>query len=221
MQIIIIIIKMSVFILASCNSNFISFESKESKNQFNKNVFNQIKLKSTKYQDTWYMNQNHTKNSFEDDFDQLKIIVDKKNKKVNYYQFKDNKKVPFSVKCTLCHSNGPRTITPTSRSYENLTLNEKMILYYWNIKIKTYGKLINNQNSLNFEDYYNQPLTINSCTKCHNNDDYLSRGSLKRGNFLAIKYQLENNLMPPWPYTISEKEKFEIKKFLSGFSNNH
>ncbi len=214
----IIVFKMSVLILTSCHSNYITFESKESKNIENNNVFNQIKLESTREQDTWYMNQSHHEKSFVTNYDQLKIVVNKRKGTTKYFQYKNNKAVPFSVKCTLCHSNGPRKITPTESSYNELTLKEKLIMALWNIKIKTYGNLKNTQEKLEFEDQNNETLNLKTCTQCHSNNSLFARGKLKRGNFLAIKYQLDNNLMPPWPYKISKKDKNKIKKFLMGFS---
>lgn len=212
---------MLVNLLASCQQSSITIVSEESKTPSGAEVINTIELKQSKKLDIWTMKQSHGSSNFKQGIhDDLKIIVNKSHSpySVTYHQMRKGVQ-DFSVQCTLCHSNGPRMIRANQRSNDSLSLGNKIKLIYWNLIIKSYGRIktIDSNNNLTFKGNAKDFLNIKTCNTCHNqNGTFLSRNRLQRGNFLAIKHLTDNKKMPPWPYSLSKKEKYELERFLKG-----
>ncbi len=179
------------------------FKSTESKVENNKPVFNEVWLEEEGDNDIWMMNQSHHGLDYpKSEWDQVKIIVDKKTKTTTFHQLKDNEEIPLKVDCNMCHSNGPRTINPNPKS---VTLLDKLKVLQWNIRIKSYGTLQQPKSD------NHQYLKSETCIKCHNGgENFWERSKIKKENFLAIKYLVKNNLMPPWPFKLSESEKEKL-----------
>lgn len=160
------------------------------------------------------------------EWDELAIKVDKSKRPylVSYHQLKNGKETEYKVSCFFCHSNGPRAI----RTDSPLPLFEKSIITFWNLRIKTYGRmqikknsnLINNQKRLIPLQYFGkkdlEPLTIRSCTLCHN-ESWWSRGQLTRQQDLTIRHLVSSGKMPPWPLSLGVEEKKKLELFLQGF----
>jgi len=205
----------------ACNSP-VTFISQESKTPSGAEVINTIELKQESNKDIWLMRQSHGFKNYKNDiYDDLKITVDKSTTPhtVTYYQI-SNGIEKFSVQCTLCHSNGPRLIRPSKISRQKLNLKNKIKINYWNLIIKSYGStiVVDPTNELKFEGPDKDFLDIKTCNKCHNQKKSIfSRNKLQRGNYLSIKHLVQTKSMPPWPYSLSAKEKDQLEKFLLGF----
>ena len=129
----------------------------------------------------------------------------------------------------MCHSNGPRAIRPNYASpFNEVSLREKLKITYWNIRIKSYGRVIphadheiadkNLVRPFKFRSSYeNEALKVATCIKCHKNSGFLARGELKRQNMPTIKFMLERGNMPPIGFSMSIEEKQQIQHFLAGF----
>jgi len=99
----------------------------------------------------------------------------------------------------------------------------------WNFKIKTYGVMKESKEQALFDKISvvpfrypysldNEKLELKSCTKCHSGEKGLfSRNQLTRQNVIAIKFMVENKLMPPLGFSISKYDQKELIKFIKGF----
>lgn len=209
------------------------FESIESKTQAGHPVFNRIKFKASGKLDEWIMKQSHNGATAPvKSWDEIKITVDKSVEpyQVSYQQFKNDKEIELKASCYACHSKGPRTIRPNFESKAvDYTFKDRLVVTWMNLKMKTYGKIKISDKSylLNgkfrkvplkyFGKAETQPLKVKTCLMCHNNDSFFSRGELQRQHFSTIKHLVAAKQMPPWPFTLSEKEKAEVQKFVKGF----
>lgn len=214
----------------------ITFQSLESKSTNSQAVFNTIKYFKKGDKDIWMMNQSHQGlNTSKDKVDRLAIVVEAN--KVNFYQFEPgdlewddkllSKKIGFRVSCFICHSNGPRAIRPDEQGFK-LSWANKIKIFMWNLRIKSYGPLVESElqkaNDLKMtvpfkhrSNFDNELLEIATCKKCHNNDSWFSRGNLTRQNSVTISFMIKNKLMPPLGFHLTPSEKKSIEDFVNGF----
>jgi hypothetical protein len=230
------------FFYGTHDTSAIVIESTESKTKDLTSVFNQIKWISTPTKDIWMMNQSHLgRNAKNKQWERLAIVIDKTSpiKTARYYQFEAgplewsddliNKRTSYRASCFTCHSNGPRAIRPLLGSaLAKLSLMEKIKINLWNIKIKTYGR-IHYEKSHDVEDktlhtpfHYsekdlNRELKVATCVKCHKEEGLFSRGRLVFQQAGTIEAQVANGFMPPPGFSLSKKEKQQLKDFLRGF----
>ncbi|MBC7467109.1 MAG: hypothetical protein H7256_14060 [Bdellovibrio sp.] len=241
--VIISILASAVLIRLAYKLNFesIFIQSLESKTKEGGPVFYNVSWFSLGDKDVWMMNQSHHGIAATgSDLDRLAIIVDKTTspKNVRFMQLKPgplvwsedliNQRVPYKVSCFMCHSNGPRAIRP---DYDGLVMNsfsEKMKIVLLNLKIKTQGQIVENeQHALEDKDLSipfrhrskieNDSLLVKACTRCHNETGLFARGFLKRQNFLAINFMVSSGFMPPPGFDVSIADKKQIANFVAGF----
>lgn len=220
------------------NSKEIVFESKESKTNNLGPVFNKIKWITGRDQDVWMMNQSHHgKDPDKTKWERIAIVVDKTKKpyQASYYQFQAGdlewspeliqERKTYRASCFLCHNNGPRAIRPQNNS---VSFKEELIIAAWNLRIKTYGRIVYNpihdQEDKTAEVVFrhnkngdNDTLQVKTCMACHKESGLFSRGLLSRQQRGTIKYLVENEQMPPRGFALSENEKKELRSFLRGF----
>ncbi len=216
---------------ASCGKP-LQITSEESKSAKGGKVINRIAFFQEGSKDIWMMHQRDEKTT---EWDRLAIVVDKKVKPhtARFYQFKPGPlewkenlpQEPYRVSCFLCHPNGPRAIRPIEGTQ---TLAEKSKTLMWNLRIKSYGRVVPHSSHAD-EDrtlvrpfrvahpLENETLKLQSCTLCHKEDGLFARGSLTRQNALTIKHMVKSGHMPPWPVKMSKKEKQQLEMFLVGF----
>ncbi|MBS1972132.1 MAG: hypothetical protein JSU04_17610 [Bdellovibrionales bacterium] len=224
------------------NTTGIFIESEESKNPQLESVFNEIRWFPGADRDVWMMNQSHFgRKPPPEKWDRIAIVIDKtKSPKVAYfYQFKPGplewnedllkQQIPYRASCFLCHNNGPRAIRPmTESSSAPLTLREKIKTAWWNLRIKTYGR-VRYDAAEDREDAHREvpfrfrgpphedELRVGVCVKCHQNEGLFARGTLQRQQRGTIQHMVEAGHMPPPGFALSQKERSELQDFLHGF----
>lgn len=222
------------------DSQEVFIASKESKTISGNPVFNKITWFSGKEKDIWMMNQSHHgARVSEDKWDRLAIVIEKtKSPKVaKFYQFKSGplkweeklEEAPFKVSCFICHPNGPRVIRPNYDSpLDPTTIKDRLKVFFWNLKIKSYGRVIPHKSHTTNDKrlkppfrwsskYENEVLKIASCIQCHKEQGFLARGVLTRQNIPTIKFMLAAGKMPPFGFALSNEEKHQLKEFIQGF----
>lgn len=231
-----------LFITSEHSSSTITVESIESKTKNMTSVFNQIKWISTPKRDIWMMNQSHFGNKAHDSqWERLAIVIDKTKaiKSAKFYQLEAgplewsdslvNKRTPYRASCFTCHNNGPRAIRPMYESTEApLGLVEKVKLSMWNLRIKTYGRIHYDQShdeedkilKVPFrysEKELNTELKVTACTKCHQEEGFFGRGALRFQQAGVIEFLVDSGQMPPKGFSLTKKDKKELRDFLRGF----
>ncbi|WP_413290312.1 hypothetical protein [Bdellovibrio sp. HCB337] len=221
----------------------IVIESEESKNKDLEPVYNEIKWIPGKTKDVWMMKQSHAgRNASPHQWERLAIVIDKTAtpKTARYYQFAPGplewsedllkERVEYRVSCFICHNNGPRGIRPVSDSpLAGMSWNEKLKIGLWNLRIKTYGRILFDKThdeedaSLNVHfrwhgDPHNDLLKVPVCQKCHNEDGFLSRGSLRRQQIGTIEHLVAKGHMPPTGFQMTVQEKKQLQDFIRGFN---
>ncbi len=220
------------------NSQEISIESKESKTMNLKPVFNKIKWIVSKDQDVWMMNQSHHGSDADKiKWERIAIVIDKTKTpfQASYYQFQPGdlewspkllkSRKTYRASCFLCHNNGPRAIRPQNNS---VSLKEVLIIAVWNLRIKTYGRIVYNPihdqedkaSGVVFRHHEkgdNDTLQVKTCMTCHKESGFFARGLLSRQQRGTIKHLVENEQMPPKGFSLNENEKKELRNFLRGF----
>ncbi len=216
----------------------ILIESRESKTIAGKPVFNQIKRISAPDKTIWMMQQSHDGIlAPAHQWERLAIVVDHKTKTAEYFQlpsgpfeWKENPpQEPLRVACFLCHANGPRVIRPNFSSQKaKISLKDRIRLALWNFSIKAAGRIHESPNEKIKDDTLrrgqipfrfrgereNQPLTAKTCVLCHKENGFLARGTLTQQHFMAIRFLVENHMMPPAGIPISEEERRQIMLFI-------
>jgi hypothetical protein len=217
------VVAVSATTLLFSGKDKVTFESLESKSYDNGSVYNQITLEKSANKDIWRMRQSHHGLNFDfSKWDSLAIVVDKTQSPyvATFYQLdpgvKEFKPIPYRVKCFICHSNGPRAIRPNSDSLGTVELIQ---VFKWNLKIKSYGRVIPKSYSENdpikfSAEHLNAPLKVTICVTCHKESGFLARGTLTRQNFLPIGFLTKNGHMPPFGIPLSQKMKLELTEFL-------
>lgn len=242
------IIKIGIIILGTLAVGVLFFiidnepiviQSLESKNPNGGPVYNKIKFFPGFDKDIWMMNQSHQGLGAESQqWDRLAIIVDKTGKQktakflqlppgeLNWSEDLLKQNIDFKISCFMCHSNGPRAIRPDKVSL-GLDLKTQAKIFFWNLRIKTYGQILENKEQATSDQSLkipfrhrtaidNEALNVKSCTKCHSNDGFFRRGFLTRQNMMTIKFMIENEIMPPKGFSISGEDKNQIKNFILG-----
>ena len=214
----------------------IIIQSMESRTTENKPVYNKIKHIKDGAKEIWMMNQSHFgPTPANEKWERLAIVIE--NKKVSYYQIEAGplewsedllkKQVNYRATCFMCHNNGPRAIRPAQ---DGLMVNwpNRTKIFFWNLKIKSYGRLTVSEEMLEADlkretpfkhnsELDNQELKVAACVKCHNEDGLFARGFLKRQQAGTIEFMLENKLMPPLGFSLAPKEERQVLDFVAGF----
>lgn len=206
--------------------NDISFESLESKTSHQEPVFNQIRFMPGLKKDIWIMRQSdHGFHSEKSEWDRLAIVVDKTTTptRAAFFQLKPgtlewdvtvSDTQPFRARCFACHSNGPRAIRPNADSISApLGVLDRVLIEMWNFRIKSYGRVASVAGSPTSKDspfkghgvFLQSPLPLQSCQKCHSENGI--RGRLTMEQLSTAAFLVKNKAMPPFPFSISEKEK--------------
>jgi hypothetical protein len=220
-----------VYFLSEDKSSIL-FESLESKTNSLEPVFNKIKFESTHDSDIWLMEQSHQGVKIpQHEWDKIAIVV-RKNTKVKvaeFYQLEPGpepismnlKPIGLRASCFMCHSNGPRAIRPNFDSdLVKVSFWDRARIQLWNLKIKTYGPMdsyapTKSSKKFRFEHpFANKELDVKNCTKCHNAQSSFGRGVLTKQNSMVIKFMVENNLMPPPGFKISDQDRAAINEFI-------
>jgi hypothetical protein len=230
----------ALLVIALSVDQEVTLESRESKTSDGGPVFNKIKWFQFRDKDVWMMNQSHHGSADGSNaWDRLAIVVDKtKNPKTaRFYQFEPGvlqwsenlKERSFSVSCFMCHNNGPRSIRPNyESSFAPMSTQDRLRISYWNLRIKSYGRVI--ANSVHDDrdktllppfryrsTYENEPLKVATCINCHKEEGFLARGILRRQQMPTIKFMVESGQMPPFGFWLSNSERREIELFFKGF----
>ena len=206
--------------------NNVLFESLESKTPKGNVIFNKISLVQDKSVDIWKMNQSHHGLDSED-WDELEIRVNRKDNSVSYHQLLNGKDIKPKIKCLICHANGPRAIRPNYNSkLISLNLLQKLQIFHWNTRIKTYGRLKHQptlfaEKDFSFQGASQKKFKLESCNSCHGGDKLFARNSLKLQNIMTIRHLLKTKQMPPWPYKISDRDQKYLEQLLNNQPNAH
>ena len=216
---------------ASCGKP-LTITSEESKSGSGSKVFNEIAFIQIDNKDIWMMNQRDESTT---KLDRLAIVVDKSVKPLTarFYQLEPGPlewkeglpREEYRVSCFLCHANGPRALRPLPGT---LTVAEKTKTWLWNMRIKSYGRVVPHElHAIEDKKLYrpfrvdhpmeNEPLKIASCTQCHKEDGFFARGTLTRQNAMTIEHMVKAGHMPPAPFKMSKKEKLQLTMFVKGF----
>jgi hypothetical protein len=214
-------------------------ESEESKTNADGPVFNRIRMFSTSQQDVWMMQQSHHGLGAESkNWDRLAILVDKTRspKIARFVQLEAGplawngnlKAKNLRVSCFMCHSNGPRAIRPNFESSQvKSSLLDRLRVLVWNLRIKTYGRILNSSEH-DTEDLSakvpfrfrgeleNEKLAVKTCLRCHREEGLFVRGPLTRQNAMTIQFMVSRGHMPPPGFALSGKERKEVDAFVSG-----
>ena len=204
----------------------IFLRSWESKTIHNEPVYNTVRYFQQPAQEVWMMNQSH--HGFDapaDKLDRLAIVI--KNKTAHFYQLPPGhlewsedlpaQKIDLKVDCRQCHSNGPRAIRPAPDFKSILSSDEKITLFFLNLRMKFYGHLENNlwmQNEILPEKKF-EKLNFTTCLRCHNSGNKpWNRTQLTWQQKDTILFLVENEQMPPVGFILSQQEKEEMSGIL-------
>ena len=216
-------------------------QSWESRTRQDLPVYNRIRWFKEGSFDIWMMNQSHLGvNAPQKNWDRLAIVVERSQflNRARFYQLPPgelkwdqtliSKAKEYRVSCFLCHPNGPRVIRPDSASSLKLNWSDRLRLLAWNLKIKSYGRVITEKvaplelahKKVPFRfsgTFENSPLILKPCVSCHRDSGIFARGTLYRQNGIAIRSMIEKGIMPPLGFRLSPEEKNQIERFLIGF----
>ena len=226
----------SLVFLFDVDEQEITIQSLESRTTENKPVYNKIKFIKSGSKKIWMMNQSHAGLTNDlSKWERLAIVVE--NKKASFYQFEAGplewsedllkKQVSYRVTCFMCHNNGPRAIRPDGDGLK-LSYAEQTKIFFWNLKIKSYGRILeSDQMKLSDEERKtpfkhrsgldNETLNVKTCLHCHKEEGFLARGKLTRQQAGTIEFLVKNKLMPPAGFSLSNKEQNQINDFVAGF----
>jgi hypothetical protein len=213
----------------------IPFTSLESRTTENGRVHNRIAFIPGVQKDVWMMQQSHSGlGAAYEKWDRLAIVVDKTvyPRVARFYQLVPGavedkgvspltvpfvaRAIPYKVPCFMCHPNGPRAVRPdTSAADIPLSFYDKIKIELWNIRIKTYGRVISTPTSESLKDpakpfRFSQPLANEkldapTCRRCHN-DKWYGRGYLTQQNIFAARFMVTNGFMPPPGFSASTED---------------
>lgn len=211
----------------------ITFESLESKTDRGHPVFNEVRFIPGTQKDIWLMRQTHKGLDPErNTWDRLAIIVDKSKETsvAEFYQLQpgaidlrpedlylSQEARPLKASCFSCHASGPRALRPQFGSY-SVGLKDRARILIWNLRIKAYGPLIGRE-GVHFEegrsfrstdDFASQPLKLKSCQFCHRSSGL--RAPLSFEQVGTVNFLVEQNLMPPFPFSISQEDRDFIER---------
>lgn len=214
----------------------ILIQSQESRTLEGKPVFNKISYQRKDGKDIWMMNQSHFGvNPAENKWERLAIVIE--NKKASFYQVKPGPlewsedlikmQVSYRATCFTCHNNGPRAIRPQADGI-NISWPNKFKIFFWNLKIKSYGRILPSEEMASADqrratpfrhnsDLDNQELKVAACIRCHNDEGLFARGFLKRQQAGTIEFMIVNKLMPPPGFSLPASEQRKVLDFIAGF----
>lgn len=205
----------------------IFLRSWESKTIHGEPVYNSIKYIKQVGKEIWMMNQSHHGfTATSEKWDRLAIVIE--NKTANFYQLPPGplewteylvgQKIDLKVDCRQCHSNGPRAIRPAPDFKSLMTTMENATLFLLNVRMKFYGKLQSNlwtPTEILPEKSFTK-ITLQTCLHCHNNGNKpWNRAQLTVQQRDTIRFLLENNLMPPSGFALSDDERLHLQNFLT------
>lgn len=209
------------------NETAIVFESLESKTQGDLPVYNRVKFVPGESQDLWLMQQSHHGlDSIYTEWDLLAIVVNKTKEplEASFYQLKPGQldfdprnNAPLKARCFACHANGPRALRPKLDSQLAVSLSDRIRIQLWNLRIKTYGKVVGQPGQLVPEGVpfratqvaLQTPLKLKSCEPCHT--DHGIRNVLRYEHITTVKFLIRNDSMPPFPWKISDADQIYLK----------
>ncbi len=214
----------------------ITIQSLESKTISAGPIYNTIQFFPGLEKDIWMMNQSHHGSAAsEEKWERLAIVIDSK-KQARFLQLPPGKLewteelltqgTENRVTCFLCHSNGPRAIRPDPKF--KIGWIDQLKIKVWNLRIKTYRRIQESSahavQDTNLKIPFrhrtpidNEVLQVDSCTKCHSEKGLVQRGPLTRQNSIAIRFMVENKLMPPPGFELTKRDQKKIDQFLLGF----
>lgn len=217
-------------VLAMTDAAPVLIQSQESKTGDGQPVFNQISFRPGRDRDVWMMQQSHHGlTSDAGRWDRIAIVVQHDARRTaEFYQLvpgtlvwdQNEKAVTKKALCFMCHPNGPRAVRPDqNNSQVILTLWDRFRVQIWNLRIKTYGRVVSPLQNLEADfrmqsKTANEQLRITACTRCHSDKGLVQRGHLTKQNFTAIDFMLRNNLMPPPGFSLDEKDRQVIQQFI-------
>jgi hypothetical protein len=229
-------------LLSGTSKTSVVIESAESKNAALESVYNEIRWIPGRDQDVWMMNQSHFgRNPGAHRWERLAIVIDKTTspKTAHYYQIQpgplewaENLKlrpVPFRASCFTCHNNGPRAIRPQSDSaLAPLTWREVVKINLWNLRIKTYGRIVYDPEHDSADPTAKVPfrfhaprdndlLPVPVCKHCHQEGGVFARGALRRQQIGTIQHLVKTGQMPPPGFWLSDRESRQLTEFIMGF----
>ena len=216
----------------------ILIESLESKTISGGSVFNKIQFQPGDQKDVWLMEQSHTGvKAPRHQWDKIAIVVDKAQSpiKAQFLQLMSGpeeislrlKPIDLKATCFMCHSSGPRVIRPNFDSpIAGVSVWDKARVALWNLRIKTYGPMeleaVTFKKPFRYEHpVANQQLKVKSCERCHDGNGVFARNPLTKQNFMAIRFMMENQLMPPPGFSISDTDRAQIHSFVNPASAKH
>lgn len=224
------VIAIVAVVLALTDAAPVLIQSQESKTGEDRPVFNRISFQPGRDRDVWMMQQSHQGLTGDADlWDRIAIVVQHDARRTaEFYQLEpgalvfdqDEKAVAKKAQCFMCHPNGPRAIRPDqTNSQVKLTRWDRFRVQIWNLRIKTYGRVVAPVQNLEADFRMqskpaNELLTVTACTRCHSDDGLVRRGHLTKQNFMAIDFMLRNNLMPPPGFFLDEKDRQVIQQFI-------
>ena len=216
-----------IFLLLT-DENPVLFESLESKGKNDSIVYNKVYLSTESGKDIWLMEQSHGDlNAKKSDWDKVAIVVEKGEKKrARFFQLQQGpepismnlRPVNFKAPCAACHSNGPRAIRPNFESpMAQVSYWDRARLFLWNLRIKSYGPMdseaVGSQKPFHL-DAHSARLQVKACTRCHNAKGRFARNKLTREHFMAIRFMLQQGLMPPPGFGFSSEERKAVERFV-------
>ncbi len=210
----------------------LQFQSAESHTLEDGPVFNRILYVPGLSKDIWMMQQSHQGAQLPHaEWDRLAIVVDKSSSTATFYQVAPGKleweenmpAAPRRASCFMCHPNGPRAIRPEEGS---MTLAQKALVFAWNLRIKSYGRITaqgdphsdhlpSSQPFRYSGGNREKPLEVAACIRCHHEGTF-GRGQLTYNARGSIKFLTEKGHMPPLGLEITETDKRQLWKFVRG-----
>lgn len=217
------------FAIGEWISSPILFTSKESKTKELSDVFNRIKFSPGWTEDVWVMQQSHQGLDQQySKWDRLLIRVDKTQSPAQTYFYQltpDIIQKPlksldyqgYKVSCFSCHASGPRAIRIDWQKSNHLTWIDRLKVFFLNLRIKLYFNSSSNPGypkigKTTFKMQHpqlEQKLKLDSCIGCHKENGI--REPLRLHHWYTIKHLVKSGAMPPWPHTISKKDKEFLK----------
>ena len=233
----------ALFLAALADHRPLTFESQESKTRELTPVFNRVVFADQNGRDVWMMQQSHhglpAREDLWDETDRIAIAISRDETdgtKASFLQLEPasitsiesqadlSKVAGFKAPCGMCHNNGPRAIRPNFNSTAApLSTWEKVRVFVWNLKIKSYGRTRVNPSpsekagSVPFRftmPAAGTPLTVATCTVCHRDSGPFARGTLTRQNTPSIRFMVEQGFMPPLGIPLSDRDRRALSEFI-------
>lgn len=217
----------------------ILIQSHESKTRDGQPVFNEIRWFKRGNRDIWMMRQSHDGLAKpRDQWDRLAIVVDRSQSppRARFLQtdpgeleWSDDllqQRRPYRASCFMCHANGLRLVRPIGAP--ELSIWDRARLFTWNLKIKSYGRVLP---ALEHEtedahlpvpfrypsEVDNETLNVRACNLCHRDHGPFARGVLRRQQSKTIQFLADAGYMPLFGLPLPESDRQALQMFLQGF----